>query len=46
MKILYYNKNKLKQLRRPGLAASYVLQPGNGAGLLFSKKKMIKEVNR
>jgi len=38
-------QNKLKQLKSPGLVASYDLWPGNGAGL-FSKEKIRKKVKK
>jgi len=38
-------KNKLKQLKSPGLVTSYDLRPGNGAGL-FWKEKVSKEVDK
>jgi len=42
-KILYF-KNKMKQLKSPGLVASYDLWPGNRAGpILQGKEKKGKE---
>jgi len=38
-------QNKLKQLKSPGLVASYDLQPGNRAGL-FSKEKISMKVQK
>jgi len=37
-------QNKLKQLKSPGLMASYDFWPGNRAGL-FLKEKVSKEVS-